>query len=240
MNNCKNCNEPVVGNYCSNCGQVAKINKIDGKYLVREMGDFFAANKGFLYTIKKLIVSPGNSVRNFITEDRHRFVKPITFLIITSFIYTIINRIFNIDTAVYFDSNLPDDSAINFLFTWMMIDYPGYASIITGFFMAFWLKLLFRKTEYNIYEVFILLCFVSGMTNLFISVTAIIQGITASNAIQIGFYIGIAYTVWAVAQFFNRKTAGSYVKVFLSYILGLLILTGLIAAVGFLIDTVIK
>ena len=72
MNNCKNCNEPVNGNYCSNCGRPATLRRVDGRYIIQEIGDFLFANKGMLYTIKRVLISPGESVREFITEDRHR------------------------------------------------------------------------------------------------------------------------------------------------------------------------
>jgi len=39
MNSCKNCNEPINGNYCSNCGQPAKLKRIDGRYIVYEIRD---------------------------------------------------------------------------------------------------------------------------------------------------------------------------------------------------------
>ncbi|MDR0795301.1 MAG: hypothetical protein LBE79_04500 [Tannerella sp.] len=45
MNTCKNCNEPVPWNYCPNCGQPAKLEIIDGNYIIRKIGDFLVANR---------------------------------------------------------------------------------------------------------------------------------------------------------------------------------------------------
>jgi hypothetical protein len=237
MNSCKNCNEPVSGNFCSNCGQPTKLKKIDGRYLVQEMGNFFLANKGFLYTIKKLFWSPGNAVREFITEDRYRFVKPITFLFVTSLIYAVINQIFHFGVTDYADlSSIGEDSTASLIFRWIMIDYPAYSGIITGFFVAFWIKLFFRKSGYNIFEIFILICFVSGVTTLFLSAVAIFQGLTHVKLLQATSYILIFYLIWAVGQFFDGKKVSNYVKAFLAYILGTLVLGAFIGLVGMLID----
>jgi hypothetical protein len=227
----------VGGNFCANCGHPIELKRIDGRYLLREVGDFFFANKGMLYTISRVFLYPGKSVKQFLDEDRYRFVKPITFLIITSLFYTLINYLFNFAAEDYYRQyEALEDTTPSLIIKWMMIDYPGYSGIITSLFVSFWIKLFFRKSGYNIFEIFILLCFVSGITTLLVSVAAIIQGITHLQIIQTVSYLGIGYTVWAIGQFFDRKRAVSYIKAFLSFILGTLILGFVIGVVGALID----
>ena len=241
MNNCKICNEPVNGNYCSNCGQPAMLKRIDGRYIISEIADFFFAHKGLMYTIKRVLISPGKSVRQFITEDRYRFVKPITFVFITSLIYTIVNYYFNITAEDYYiQQDEFEGSVISLIFHWMLIEYPGYSTIITGLFMAFWIKILFRKARYNIFEIFILLCFVTGITTLFTSVTAFIQGVTHLKLIEFSLYIGIIYYIWAIGQFFDGKKVKSYIKAFLSYALGSFVMGIFIYIIGTIIDILIK
>jgi hypothetical protein len=240
MNNCKNCNAPITGKYCSNCGKPAELRKINGQYILNEIGDFFSANKGFLYTIKKLLTTPGDAVREFIEIDRFRFVKPIAFLIITSLIYAIINQFFNIGASEFYDqSAIEEGSTTALIFDWMLIKYPGYSGIISGFFMAFWIKLFFKKSGYNIFEIFILICFVSGITTLFMSVVAIIQGLTGFKLVLSANYLGIIYFAWAIGQFFGRKKIGSYIKVLLSFLLGSVVLGFFIGIIGTLIDAFI-
>ena len=242
MNSCKNCNEPVNGNYCSNCGRPATLKRVDGQYIIQEIGDFLFANKGMLYTIKRVLISPGESVREFITEDRYRFVKPITFVFVTSLIYMLVNYLFGIGVEDYYQppDGMEDFTTVNLILNWMLIEYPGYAGIITGLFMAFWIKIFFRKSGYNLFEIFILLCFVTGITTLFISVVTIIQGITYLKLIEISSYVGMIYLFWAIGQFFDKKKAGSYIKAFLSFMLGSSIMGILIVIVGVLIDIIIK
>jgi len=237
MNRCNKCDEYINGNYCSNCGQPAKVERIDGHYFIQEIRNFFFVNKETLYTIKRVLISPGESVRQFIAADRYRFVKPISFLLATSLIYALINHFFKIRIDDYYEqSGVIEGSTFSVISHWMLIEYPGYSDIITRLFIAFGIKIFFRKSNYNFFEIFILLCFITGITTLLISVATIIQGITHLKLIQISIYIGAIYLVWAIGQFYDRKKVASYIKAFLSIALGSFIFGFLITIVGTLID----
>jgi len=245
MNNCKKCNEPVHGNYCSNCGCPTTLKKIDGRYIINEIGDVLFVNSGLFYTIKSLITKPGKTVRYFIAEDRSRYVRPITFLVITSLFYAIVKYFFQIELKEntyyvnpFFDisvEGLPTSSLILF---WMAENYV-YSGIITGLFMTFGVKIVFRKIDYNLFEIFILLCFVSGISTLFLSVCTIFQSLTHLNILKLLPPIVMGYLIWATGQFLGEKKIANYIKSFLSYILGVLMFVVLIVLVGILIDVVI-
>ena len=240
MNSCENCSEPINGNYCSNCGQPAKLKRIDKHYIVQEIASAFYTEKGMLYTIKKMLTSPGKSIRQYLTEDRRRYVKPITYLIITSLVFTLVSHFFHIDAEDYYprkqDMAFPTVS----LFINWMIDNHGHSKIISGLFVAFLMRLFFRKSGYNLFEIFILLCFVLGTSSLFSSVVKILQGLTQINLTYITFLIVMIYNAWAIGQFFDKRKAASYIKAFLSCILGFCILGFWVALVGIFIDMVIR
>jgi len=238
MDTCKNCDESINGNFCSNCGRPAELRRIDKFYIWQEIVGFFRANKGFLYTIKGMIIAPGKTVRQFITEDRHRFVKPIAFVIITSLIYALISNFFHIgvrDLGIYGDDFTPTTVLI---FQWMAFDYPGYSAILQGFYMAFWIKLFFRKSGYNLFEIFILMCFASGTAALVAAAVTPFQALVELNIIQITGYIMAVYLIWVVGQFFGEKKIKNYIKALLAYILGILVFSFLIVFVGTLIDLI--
>jgi len=186
-----------------------------------------------VYTIKNVLISPGDSVRQFITEDRYRFVKPITFLFITALIYALVSTQFNVKTSNYDGP----EGVISVIMNWL-IGNPGYLNTIIVLFVAFWIKIFFKKAGYNFFEIVILLCFVFGITTLFDSVAIFFQGITHLNLIQTSMSIGVIYATWAIGQFFDKKRAASYTKAFLSYLLGVLTL-GFLIAVAAIIETVI-
>jgi hypothetical protein len=97
MINCVNCNNQITENYCSSCGHPAKLKRIDGHYIIHEIEHVLHFEKGILYTIRELLIRPGENVGHFISENRSRLVKPIIFIIVTSLIYTLIAHFFHIE-----------------------------------------------------------------------------------------------------------------------------------------------
>ena len=236
--NCKNCSAEVNQNYCPNCGQPTKLKRIDGKYIMHEIKHILNFERGILFTVRELLLRPGENVRNFISENRIRLVKPIVFIIVTSLIYSLINHFFQIeDGYVKFDET--KQSTTGNIFKWVQ-DHYGYANIIMGMFIAFWTKLLFRKYNYNYFEILILLCFVMGIGMLIYSSFALFQGLTHIDLMQIAGIVGFIYSTWAIGQFFDKKKFSNYVKAFFSYFLGFLTFTLTAVLIGTLIDLIIK
>ncbi|QNK64075.1 DUF3667 domain-containing protein [Pedobacter sp. PAMC26386] len=238
MSNCKNCSTELSGKYCSDCGQSVITKRIDGHYIRHEIEHVLHFEKGILFTIRELLIRPGQNIREFITENRSRLVKPIIFIIVTSLIYTLINHSFHIEGG-YIDFNGAEDSAISLIVNWIQNHY-GYANIIIGVFIAFWMKLLFRKYDYNFFEILILLCFVMGMGMLVFSVFALFEGLTKLNLMKGSGIICVLYCTWAIGQFFDKNKGVNYLKALVSYMLGIMTFSISVIFVGLLIDSFIK
>ena len=69
MDFCKNCNNEIAQNYCPSCGTPVELTRINGQYIIKEIGNVLNINKGILYTVRELILRPGVSIRKFIQED---------------------------------------------------------------------------------------------------------------------------------------------------------------------------
>lgn len=237
--NCKSCNKELTSKYCPDCGQPSELKRIDGHYIIHEIEHVLHFERGILYTIRELILNPGQNIKNYFSKNRSRLVKPIIFIIITSLIYTFSIHFFHIeDQYVKFEGEA-DSTVTSKIFKWIEGHY-GYANIIMGIFITFWIKLFFRKFNYNFFEILILLCFVMGMGMLIYSLFAIIQGLTSAKLMAIGGIIGIAYCTWAIGHFFGKDKFLNYVKAFFAYILGMLSFTLTALLLGFLIDWLIK
>jgi hypothetical protein len=236
--NCKNCNSEVPLHYCPNCGQAATLKRINGHYIIHEIEHVLHLEKGILYTIRELLVRPGENVRRFVSENRSRLVKPIIFIIVTSLIYTLVSHSFHIEEG-YAPLGKTQKSSTGFIFKWVQ-DHYGYSNIIMGIFIALWLKFFFREHNYNLYEILILLCFVMGMGMLFLTVFVVFQGLTHVDFIQTGSLVSIVYCTWAIGQFFGSKKPTSYVKAFVSYMLGMVTFWTFAFLSGALIDLAAK
>lgn len=237
MENCKNCNELIEGKYCANCGQPAKIKRIDGHYIIHEIEHILHFERGILYTVKELFLRPGENVREFIAENRSRLVKPIIFIIVTSLIYTLISKSLYVTSFVNFQDS--EKSTAGTIFNWIQEHY-GYANIMMGIFIALWCRIFFFKYEYNYFEILILLCFVLGIEMLIFSVFSLFTGLTHIEIMPLAGFSGIAYCTWAIGQFYNKSKAMSYVKAFAAYVLGLIVFFMTAELIGQLIDRVLR
>lgn len=238
MPNCKNCAQPITDNFCAHCGQAKELKRINGHYIIHEIEHILHFERGILYTIRELITNPGQNIRNYLLENRSRLVKPVIFIIITSLIYSLCNQFFHFEDGyvAYLDNKKSATSAI---FKWIQGHY-GYANIIMGVFIALWTKLFFRKYNFNIFEILILLCFVMGVGMLIFSIFGIIQSLTHINLMQIAGVVGFIYTTWAIGQFYEKGKAINYVKAFFSYILGMLTFTLTAIIIGIIIEKILK
>ncbi|WP_264530371.1 DUF3667 domain-containing protein [Flavobacterium sp. N502540] len=236
--NCLNCNTEVYSNFCPDCGQPKVLKRINGHYIVHEIEHVLHFERGILYTIKELITNPGQNIRNYLTENRSRLVKPIIFIIVSSLIYSISNHFFHFQDGYinYLDSQKTSTSTIS---KWVQMNL-GYSNIMMGIFIALWTKLFFRKRDYNIFEILILLCFVMGIGMLIYAIFGLVYGLTNLNIMQFAGIVAFMYSTWAIGQFYDRGKASSYVKAFLAYIFGMMTFSLAILLVGTLIDLVIK
>ncbi|WP_262495827.1 DUF3667 domain-containing protein [Pedobacter agri] len=192
-----------------------------------------------LYTVRELAINPGENIRKYLSENRSRLVKPIIFIIITSLIYTVLNHLFHIEDGYvkYHEAKNEAPAAVGNIVKWVQNHY-GYANIMMGVFIALWLKIFFRKQNYNFYEIVIMLCFVIGMGMLIFSVFAVVQGITHLNLMTFAGIAGIIYSAWAIANFFEPKKMMSYLKAPVAYILGMVTFWIFPIIIGTVIDLV--
>lgn len=236
--NCKNCNTEVNSNFCPNCGQPTNLKRIDGHYIIHEIEHVLHFERGILYTIKELVANPGQNIRKYLSENRSRLVKPIIFIIVTSLIYTFISHFFHVEEE-YLNHEGLEKSAIGKILKWIQANY-GYTSILTGIFIAVWLKVFFKKYGYNFFEMLIMLCFVQGISMLIFAVFALGEGLFHFKSLSIAGILGVIYLVWAIGNFFEAKKIANYVKALTSILLGTITFYIIIFTIGIITDLLTK
>lgn len=232
---CTTCNHSLTGKFCSSCGQPAQLPRVNARYIIHEIEHILHFEKGILYTVKELLIRPGQNVKAFIGNNRSRLVKPVIFIITTSLVYTVISHFFHLESE-YINYQLDEHAAASSIFSWISAHY-GYANIIMGLFIAIWLKLFFKKHDYNVFEILILLCFVMGTDMLIYALFALAEGLTKAHLMPFAGMVGFAYCTWAIGQFFNRNKWTAYLKSLGAYILGLLTFCVAGLALGLIIDS---
>jgi len=237
MNNCKACNFDVSHAYCPNCGRAAVVKRINGNYLLHEIEHVLHFDRGILYTLKVLLFKPGIHIKRFLSDDRSRLVKPVIFIIITSLIFTLVSHFFHIKGMV--DKSIQEGSTAEKIMIWTD-SHLGYSNIIMGALIALLLKLLFRKYDYNYFEILILLCFVMGFAMLIFAAFILLEGLTHVDFKANASIVAMGYCTWAIGNFFRPRHVMSYIKASLAYIMGTTSYWLLSILIGNMIDGILR
>lgn len=144
---CKSCGVTSSGKYCYNCGQTMAIKRLSLHELIHEAFHFLThLDKGFFYTLKMLLVSPGKAQRQYIEGARVQHQKPFSMFFISGtasalmyyWIYSILIK--------YFHAG--DMQATQFFHQYFVLLHacllPFYSLIV---------YLCFKKTGYNYGEI---------------------------------------------------------------------------------------
>ena len=74
---CKNCGNSFEGKYCNVCGQKASTHRYSRQAILHDLPlTIFHLQDGFLFTIKELVVRPGNMIREYLAGKRMLYSNP--------------------------------------------------------------------------------------------------------------------------------------------------------------------
>lgn len=240
MIQCQNCDFQISENFCSNCGNPAKIKRIDSHYISHELFHLFHIEKGFLYNVKEFFLRPAISIREFILVNRNKHMKPFAFLVFCGLLYGLIHNYFKPVVPLNTHESYFKGSTVEALQNWQDKHF-AYTYIIRSFFIALCIRLFFKKYSYNFFEIMTLMCFVFGQGMLIVGILLPFQGLlhqTATNILLIS--TTVLYPVIVVAQFFDKTKIINYIKAILAYFLGGIALFLVTVLIGLTVDFVIK
>lgn len=91
---CANCEHPVNGSYCSNCGQSVKdFHRPFFSVLSESIGDALSLDNKFIHTIVPLFVRPGYLTKEFMRGKRARYTPPFRlYLFLTFFAFLLLSH----------------------------------------------------------------------------------------------------------------------------------------------------
>lgn len=240
---CSDCGEEIENSFCSKCTNSDTLKRINGKYIVSEIMSVVNFEKGFFFTLKELAIRPDKCIQNFILNDRSKLVKPITFVIFCSLSYTLVSQnaydefLEGFGIGFRQSLNLKTSVLINIL-VWLKQNY-GFTNILMSVFFVWWIKLFFKRYDYNFYEILILLLYVTGIGTLVYSVFALLEILTGFGISYLGTAIGFIYYSWAVGRFFDKSKKVNYLKSSAVYFLGLITFYFFVIITGSIIDLII-
>jgi len=168
-------------------------------------------------------------------------MKPLPFLILTALLFTIVLHYTHAD-KIYSDpiKVLAGKTKIYDIFHWME-GHHGYANLINGFFIALSIKLFYRKYQYNLFEIIVLLCFVIGQSTFLLTIVTIFLGTFNPKIYQIiGGIVNLGYSTWAIGQFFDNSKMWGFIKSFFVIISGFILTYTTFIISGLTADLIIR
>lgn len=156
--NCINCSIDIEHNFCPICGQAKFVPKIDKKFIIYDLQHgIFHFDNSFLSTLFFLFKEPGVVIKNFIAGNRKKYANPFTLLLFLSTIYMFLSLRYgdNMSKWKWNDNNDKFETIVTYLInhhTWFVLFILPIISFITFN--------LFKKSNYNYYEILVFECFI--------------------------------------------------------------------------------
>jgi hypothetical protein len=151
--NCKNCGYTITGNFCEQCGQKASVSAITLQGILHEVFHYFThLDKGFGYTLKKLITAPGTMQLNYLEGERTRHQKPFSMFFICGTLSGLGYYLVNVAEARIY--GVQDLRAEDF--------YRHYFVVLQAFLLPLYTLitwLCFRNQKYNYAETLVMMLY---------------------------------------------------------------------------------
>lgn len=164
---CISCKNEHSSDFCPNCGEKSNIRKITFTSIFEDtFSTITAMDIGVLYNVKNLFLRPKEFTSEYILGKRRGVLNPISFLIISTTVYLIIESILRVPVVNTEAQILPESYmqkvgysagkyiAIYFKYFWILCIIP----------LAISTKLIFRK--YNFTEHLAINSFILGQATL--------------------------------------------------------------------------
>jgi len=200
-NFCKMCGEPRKGDYCYKCGQSFAIQRLTLKGIFHEAFHYFThLDNAFPYTIKQLILSPGNMQREYVNGIRKKYQKPFSMFFICASFAALSLYLINLSLVKYFGTG-DSEEALFFHKYWVLLQvcmFPVFATIT---------YLFFNNKQYNYAEIMILQLYTFSFIFLILTVIHLFKYIAPHLQTRyIELPVFVLYTIFTNVFFFNKSS----------------------------------
>jgi uncharacterized protein DUF3667 len=198
---CKNCGRQSDGKFCPDCGQQLETHRITLHHLLHEiLHTFTHVDKGFIYTLKKLVTQPGQMQRLYLEGWRARHQKPFSMFFICASASAL--AMYWLNKFAHGEMLLPEQEAVNYFFQHYYVLL--HVALFPFYTLVTWL--LFIKSGYNYAEILVLeMYLVAFMLLLLIPIQlfgALSPSVIPTRLIEI--IVLSVYNIWTFVRFFNK------------------------------------
>jgi Protein of unknown function (DUF3667) len=206
---CSNCGKPAAHEYCSYCGQKINIPRISFSYVWHEAFHFFThLDKGFLFTTRQMLFSPGKAITSFIDGKRKAYQPPVSYFLIWTTIFILalylLEKIYGENKVIayndYFGPGSTTQYAISHLSIMLTFIIP---------FQSFYLYILLTRQRYNFFETLVAGIYAVGtiiMLQFVFALLSFIYFLVTSSPANLKYSDGfkLAYFTWFTISFLGQ------------------------------------
>jgi len=211
---CLNCKVTLVGDYCHECGQSAKVTRLKLSETIKEFfSSSFAIEGPFFRTLKYLVVNPGKLFRDYLGGMRKSYYKPVAFFIMLTAAYIIVRSLINYDSfgGNPPPTNLPENRKIFAVAAFFMVQNINNIMFFLVLSIALFQKMFYWR-KYNLVEYLAVGFYLSGFYILLGVLTAIINTYIYQFSPQINLLILFAILVYSFYSLHLKNSFWSILK----------------------------
>ena len=185
-----------------------KSPRITLHYLWQEVLSTLSWDKGLFFTIKELLIRPGEAIRAYLAGKRNRYSNPIRFLVFTTAIASFITIKLDVFQSFFVEnSDLLNDEKQQLVqdVTLFVYQYYNIITFLSVPILAGLTYLFFRRREYNYAEHLTLSAFLSAEYMVLYIFTMAGSYFQPYLFNIIGLVVWFVYLTWGLMSFFPGK-----------------------------------
>jgi hypothetical protein len=192
---------------------------------------FFDVDKGWLRTVRELTLGPGAMIRRYVQGHRKVYANPFAYLVVGTAVSIMVQRAVGFqERMIATTSGNTVDSPLQMEFANRFTDLISqnalYVSIGILVPLALLVRLLFRRSGYNLAECLVFALYSVGhLALLGLVLIPLYMLLPPSAAIQgiAGLTVAVIYTVFVAQGFFSGGFVGVAIKASVAYVMAFLI-----------------
>jgi hypothetical protein len=243
MTTCKNCDNIFEGKFCNNCGQSADTQRLDFKFLLKNLRKNFLKyfHGGIFYSAGQLFTRPGHTIRDYIEGKRVKHFEPIALLLTVATFYGVLYHYFGIN--LFEGDKIPGEKiTAEMINDWVSNNFSLETLLLVPLY-SLASYIVFKKQKYNFIEHFYLNIFLGSQRIILRIVTfplfAVFNGTPQLKIVMdVNIFIDVLLLLWSYTQFFNKLTKVKAILLsLLSYAIFFLIMMGVVAVIITLLNS---